>query len=101
MKTTFRKMLILIALLSVSVSVYAYDFEVDGIYYSIKSLDDLTCGVTSGDNEYSGNIVIPSTVKYSNMDFAVTRIEYQAFKNSDVISVEIPNSISYIGNEAF
>ncbi len=84
-----------------SINAAAYDFEVDGIYYTIKSLDDLTCGVTSGDNKYSGNIVIPPSVRYSNMDFAVTRIEYRAFYNSDVISVAIPNSISYIGDDAF
>lgn len=101
MKTIVRKMLILTAMLSISVSVYAYDFEVDGIYYTIESLDDLTCGVTSGDNKYSGNIVIPSTVKYSNMDFTVTGIKYEAFKNSNATSVEIPNSISYIEHYAF
>lgn len=101
MKQLIQKLIILTAMLSVSINTFAYDFEVDGIYYTIISLDDLTCGVASGDNEYSGDIVIPSSVKYSNMDFTVTRIEYQAFKNSNVTSVEIPSTISYIGNEAF
>lgn len=101
MKKIIRKMLMLTVLLSVSVSSYAYDFEVDGIYYTIESLDDLTCRVTSGDNKYSGNIVIPSVVKYSNMKFTVDEIEGEAFRNSKVNSVKIPNSISSIGVSAF
>lgn len=101
MKKIVRKMLMLTVLLSVSVSSYAYDFEVDGIYYTIESLDDLTCRVTSGDNKYSGNIVIPSVVKYSNMKFTVDKIEGEAFRNSKVNSVKIPNSISSIGVRAF
>ena len=101
MKKIVRKMLMLTVLLSVSVSSYAYDFEVDGIYYTIESLDDLTCRVTSGDNKYSGNIVIPSVVKYSNMKFTVDEIEGEAFRNSKVNSVKIPNSISSIGVSAF
>lgn len=101
MKKIVIKVLMLTVLLSVSVSSYAYDFEVDGIYYTIESLDDLTCRVTSGDNKYSGNIVIPSVVKYSNMKFTVDEIEGEAFRNSKVNSVKIPNSISSIGVNAF
>lgn len=101
MKKIVIKVLMLTVLLSVSVSSYAYDFEVDGIYYTIESLDDLTCRVTSGDNKYSGNIVIPSVVKYSNMKFTVDKIEGEAFRNSKVNSVKIPNSISSIGVSAF
>lgn len=40
----------------------AYDFEVDGIYYEVISFSDLTCKVVSGDNEYEGDVVIPSEV---------------------------------------
>lgn len=101
MKKIVIKVLMLTVLLSVSVSSYAYDFEVDGIYYTIESLDDLTCRVTSGDNKYSGNIVIPSVVKYSNMKFTVGKIEGEAFRGSKVTSVKIPNSISLIGDRAF
>lgn len=33
---------------------YAYDFEVDGIYYNILSSEDKTCTVT-----FSGGVIMP------------------------------------------
>lgn len=106
MKTIVRQILRLAALLSVSVSVHAYDFEVDGIYYNY--IDDSSCTVTySGEtvddsNQYSGNIVIPATVTYNGQKLNVIKINGYAFHDcSGLISVNIPNSVLGIGNSAF
>lgn len=44
---------------------FAYDFEVDGIYYDVISITDFTCEVVKGDVDYSGDVVIPSEVIYN------------------------------------
>ena len=69
-----KKLFVTVMVLLCSVSANAYDFEVDGIYYKILSLSDLTVKVTEGDNEYSGEVIIPSTVSYKSKALRVTSI---------------------------
>ena len=59
-------------------------------------------GSDYSDNEYTGNIVIPSEVTYSNKTYKVTSIGYAAFREcSSLTSVTIPNSVTSIGSSAF
>ena len=93
--------LILFLLLICCNAAWAYDIEVDGIYYNIRSMTDLTVEVTSGDNKYSGDIVIPSTITYKSKTFTVTSISSMTFMLSDLTSIVIPNSVTSIGSNAF
>ena len=93
--------LILTILLTCCNAVWAYDIEVDGIYYDITSMTDLTVEVTSGDNKYSGDIVIPSTITYKSRTFTVTSIGESAFSFSDIKSISIPSSIKTIKDWSF
>ena len=94
--------LILTILLTCCNAVWAYDIEVDDIYYNITSLTDLTVEVTSGDNKYSGDIVIPSTITYKSKTLTVTSIGHSAFESCyNLTSVEIPNSVTHIASWAF
>lgn len=102
MKTILQKLGMLIAALLGSLSAYAYDFEVDGIYYDVVSFTDFTCRVTSGTEKYSGDIEIPSEVKYNNRTLSVTGIGNYAFQYcSSLTSVTIPDSVTEIGDWAF
>ena len=99
---TIKQLLITLAVLLCSATASAYDFEVDGIYYKVLSFSDLTVEVTKGDNEYSGEVIIPSTVSYKSKTLTVTSIGESAFENCDALtSVTIGNSVTSIGESAF
>ena len=82
-----------------------YDFDVDGIYYRIISLTDLTVEVVAKDdtyNSYTGDVVIPETVSYRNREFNVISIGAMAFSRSvGLTSITIPQTVTSIGNSAF
>lgn len=90
---------LILSMLSVSVS--AYDFEIDGMYYNVLSIDTLTVEVTSGENKYSGNIVVPSQINFKDRNFKVIRIGYRAFYQCQIQSISLPESIREIRQEAF
>ena len=99
---TIKQLLITIAVLLCSITVYAYDFEVDGIYYNIISLEDLTVEVTNGYNKYSGEVIIPETVVYGSKVLNVTSIREEAFSNcSNLASIVIGNSVTSMGKGTF
>lgn len=91
---------ILCTIFSFSVS-YAYDAEVDGIYYNLIKKGKVA-EVTSGSYKYSGNIQIPSTIKVDNIEYSVSFITENAFYEcSNLKSVKLPSSIKKIGRAAF
>ena len=90
---------LMLSMLSVSVS--AYDIEVDGIYYNVLSIDTLTVEVTSGVNKYSGNIVVPSQISFKDRIFKVIRIGREAFEGCQIQSIFLPESIKEISSRAF
>ena len=86
-----------VVVLLCSTAVNAYDFEVDGIYYNILSLEDLTVEVTSGGNKYSGEVIIPSTITYKTKVLTVTEIGLEAFKKcTNLISITLPAGVTSI-----
>lgn len=86
----------------VSIMAHAYDFVIDGIYYNMVSVTDFTCEVTSGDEKYSGEVVIPAAVTYNNRTIDVIAIGDKAFQScTELTSISIPNSVLTIEEWSF
>lgn len=89
----------LVSLLSPMTVCASYDFQVDGLYYSV-AWDKAT--VTSGDVKYKGDVTIPATVSHNGQTYTVYRIDNSAFyKCEELTSVTINTVIERIGNRAF
>lgn len=88
---------------------FAHDFTVNGIYYKKPSSTSTYVYVTykgstytSYENEYSGAVIIPSTVTYNGTTYNVSYIESNAFRDcTGLTSITIPSSISGIYTDAF
>lgn len=98
-----RRIVVLLMLAIQNIAGFAYDFQLDGIYYTIISEEDLTVEVSYNyGTYYSGDVVIPSQVsKYGNT-YTVKRIGENAFLDSkELHSVTIPETVDSIHYGAF
>lgn len=109
MRQKIKKMLALIAVLSIGLPASAHDFEVDGLYYNIILNGTQTVEVTfqggsysEYSGEYTGDVVIPESVTYDGVTYSVVKINNEAFKGcSGLTSVSIGNSVTDIAFWAF
>ena len=108
-KTILKSMMAVLVALS-SLSVYAYDVEIDGIYYKLNT-ETKEATVTYlyevyRDNQiyrvYSGGVVIPESIEHEGVTYRVTSIDWHTFNGcSYMTSITIPNSVTSIGGGAF
>ncbi|MCQ2292801.1 MAG: leucine-rich repeat protein [Bacteroidaceae bacterium] len=98
-----KKLLTLFALMLVCIGqTFAYDFEVNGIYYNKSGSNASVTFATLDFKSYSGIVVIPATVIYNDVTYNVTSIGEIAFYNCKSLSyVLIPNSVKNIESGAF
>ena len=105
------KIFTLFVVLLATTNLWAYAFEVDGIYYNItsentaevtyKSVTDLQ-GYRWNESWNIDTVVIPTTVSYNDNIYTVTSIGENAFRKcKSLISATLPNSITTIRNGAF
>lgn len=103
-KFALRTLFLILGVIS-ALSLFGYDFEVNGIYYSKVYGNQDNVYVTSRDyegNSYSGDVVIPGNVSYEGNNYTVTEIGYSAFANCYELSgISIPNTVVKIGEQAF
>ena len=104
-----QKIVLLFLGLLTGIASWAHDFEVDSIFYNITSTKNLTVCVTykgssyyEYKNEYSGDVVIPSTVAYDGKTYSVTSIkDYAFYYCSGIKSITIPESVTDMGDYTF
>lgn len=108
MKESTRSLFLSALVLCSSFTGFAEDFEKDGIYYNINA-DETSVSVTfkgssysEFDDEYSGDVVIPSQVSHNGVSYPVTAIGVYAFKSCDgLTSIKIPDSVITISEDSF
>ena len=81
----------------------AQDIEANGIFYNIisESQVEVAPAYFDGVNHYEGCIILPEKVYCDGVNYDVTAIAPRAFWRSAVTEVQIPNSITMIGEAAF
>ena len=81
------------------VGFYAYDYEVDGIYYMITGDGEVM--VVHGDDAYQGVVNISETVTYEDVTYHVTGISSGAFTGATLQSLILPVTIVSVEDGAF
>ena len=83
-------------------SVYAYDFEVDGIQYDITSFTELTATAVGVSDVIEGDLTIPSTVDYMGKTLSIIRIDDNFLNgNNRITDINVCDGIASIGSNAF
>lgn len=88
---------------------FAYDFEINGLYYNKLSNNTVECcggGQSPTDATYrQREVTIPSKVRYGSTDYTVVKIAEGAWHNCTYIvfiqTLNLPETITEIGNYAF
>ena len=99
-----KKTLILAVLLTFFTSIFAFDFEYEyennTLAYTI--LTDSTVSVAASANKPTGALIIPDSVEYNELKYAVTEVaEYGFDKELDITSINLPVTIRTIHRRAF
>lgn len=97
-----RKLLLLILTL-IPVTMSAYDALINGIYYNRVSETEVEVTYKDGKyNSYSGDIVILPHITYKDKEFVVIGIGEYTFYNCDGLgTIKLPETLAYIGTNAF
>lgn len=103
MKRIHDILLLSLLALCCALSVKAQDIEASGIYYNIigENQVEVTSAIYDGVNHYEGCIILPEKVYCDGVNYDVTAIAPRAFWRSAVTEVQIPNSVTMIGDAAF
>lgn len=108
-----KKQLLLLVMMLLPMVASAYDFELDGFYYNVISVSDLTLELTTdveikdkyndtdNNKKYSGDITIPKSINYKGKEWTIERINGTFKFSTEMTSVSIPSSIIEIGECSF
>ena len=77
-------------------------FTVGNFKYTVTDEENLYVSIAKADEaELSGALVIPSSVTYEEVTYAVTSVGASGFYGTGITGVTFPASVTSIGNEAF
>ena len=93
-KTTMKRIFLLFSLLLGVLSAWAYDVELDGIFYNLDK-ENKTASVAS--YSYKGAVVIPETISVDGKAYTVTSLGENCFSGCwGLTSITIPNSVTVL-----
>lgn len=97
-----RNLLLILLFFLIGSQIFAYDFEINGLFFNKLSGNRVEVTYKSGQT-YIGEISIPETITYNGVKYTVTSIGYQAFKDCKKLTgiLNIPKTITSIESEAF
>ena len=79
----------------------AHDFEIEGIYYDVISIPNLTCEIVGGKPGLT-NLTLPATIEVSDRTLKVVSINTEAWKgDQNITSLVISDGIETIEKSAF
>ena len=99
-----KKQILLLAmmLLPMVAGAYSGNAEINGLWYLIVTKVKEAKVISCQNGKYSGDIVIPATVKYEGITCEVNAIDGSAFSGcTDLTSVTILSNISSIASNTF
>lgn len=96
----FKQHLLLLLLSFCSMVSYAYDFEVDGLYYDLISVNKRTCKLV-GIESSKVNIELPVTVLTNGQLYSVSEIDWKAFENRRFELIVIPQEYTSVPANVF
>lgn len=101
-QTTLKLTLLLVAMLCAVSQAFAYDCQVNGIYYNLNKTDNTATVTSGGDFKYKGEVVIPRAISVNDVSYVVKTIEAGAFSDcTELTAVTIGEAINSIEASAF
>ena len=98
-KAIMKRIFLLFSLLLGVLSAWAYNVELDGIFYNLDK-ENKTASVAS--YSYKGAVVIPETISVDGKAYTVTSLGEKCFSGCwGLKSITIPNSVTRIGEYCF
>ena len=79
-------------------SVTSHGVEIDGIEYSLNTNKTASVVERKNSQKYSGDIVIPETIIYNDVEYAVTSVSF--YGSDELVSLSLPKTVEVLGDEA-
>ena len=98
-KEIWSKVILILGMVISFPSMYAYDFEVDSVYYNIISMDDMTCEIDGGHPDMT-ILNLSGVVSFKGREFKVNGMKPEAFKDSKIVSLSV-EGLEEIPEKAF
>ena len=99
---TMKKLFLLLTLLLCTSMAWAYDVEVDGIYYNLNQSNKTAQVTYPSNNKYTGDKCIPEFISVEGTIYVVTSLGNWCFSGcTGLTSIDIPNSVTSLEDGCF